>query len=223
MSRALVAVDEETQMRITGEGSDTLEQPAVRALRYLEPEPPRPGVVAVGEDESHDGTLLIGDVDDNNTLVQRYNSRLPVTARIVDKDEEERARILEEQLRRQEEELQRMRAERENVAVAQVITAEQESQASDGEDKRDNRFSIGSRMKNKVMNVAGLDEFGNRQPISAEQRHMRKVALAGHNARFTAFINKVSCLVNALKKDHVAHMEQQAARKKASVPAYLAD
>ena len=115
-----------------------------------EPEPVHPGAVAVAgfvENNVDDGTVVIGEEVRSNSM-ETYNSRHPITAHIVEDDEEER-RVLEQQLREQERELrqlQRVLAERENVTAAQIISAEDEAQESDNEDNPDHRFST---MKNK--------------------------------------------------------------------------
>ena len=100
----------------------TSEESAWYQRSALESETFRPGAVAVGfegNDVRDGGTVIIGDEESND--VSEVNRGIPVTARIVEDMEEEERRVFEEQLRQQQEELQQMRAERENMAVAQVI------------------------------------------------------------------------------------------------------
>ena len=151
---ALAAVEESKEDEGM-EHSLALEQQGIGTHR-TEPEPIHPGAVAVAgfdENEGNDGTVFIGD-EECSTALESYNSRHPVTAHIVEENEDER-RILEEQLQQREEELQRMLAERENVAVAQVILTEQEAPESD-EASPHHRFSIGlCPLKNEITHACG--------------------------------------------------------------------
>jgi len=97
---------------------------------YLQPEPIRPGAVAVvgvGDDRTlTDDTLIIGD-GKGTASVDTDNSGLPISA-VVIHDREQDYEMLEEQLREKDEQLKKVLAERENVAVAQVIEQDEESQ-----------------------------------------------------------------------------------------------
>ena len=83
--------------------------------------------------------------------------------------------------------------------------------------------AMNSSQQSVASGVTQLDESSEnpfadqRQPLTiAEACQRRDSAIALYTARFKVFTEKVAYLVNALKKDHNAHIERQVARKEVS-------